>query len=117
VTGQRRKPRQQGLKSTPALSEDQFVDNVRQLATEIGALNHRAVFEYEPVVETLVRTRSRGKVQIEQALDSLLSFCGFAPVLELYRRLCRHYWDIDPIATASYVEAYRTMWDTDEDAR
>jgi hypothetical protein len=105
------------MKPTPAMSEDRFVGNVRQLAAEIDALNHRAVREYEPVVETLVRMRSRDKVQIEQALDGLLSFCGFAPALDLYRRLCRHYWEIDPVATASYVDAYRTMWDADEDGR
>ena len=99
------------------MPEDQFIENVRQLAAEIDAINHRAAREYEPVVESLLRKRSQDTRQIEQTLDGLLSFCGFAPALELYRRLCRHYWEIDPVATASYIDAYRTMWDTAEDGQ
>jgi hypothetical protein len=37
-------------------------------------------------------------------------------VLEMYKQLCRHYWDIDPEATAYYVNAYREYWDSDEQA-
>ena len=53
--------------------------------------------------------------QIEHTLDGLLDFCGYAPVLEMYRRLCRHYWDIGPAATADYVKAYRERWDSEEE--
>ncbi len=44
----------------------------------------------------------------------LLDFCGHEPVLQLYKKLCRHYWDIDPAATADYVNAYREYWDSGE---
>lgn len=90
-------------------------ESIAQLAAEIAAINEQAVREYAPLVEAILSTRSQDKRQIEQTLDGLLSFCGFAPALELYRRLCRHYWDIDPAATASYVDAYRTTWDADEE--
>lgn len=29
----------------------------------------------------------------------------------LFKALCRHYWTLDPQATAGYVNAYREMWD------
>ena len=90
-------------------------ESIAQLAAEIAAINEQAVREYAPLVEAILSTRSQDKRQIEQTLDGLLSFCGFAPAPELYRRLCRHYWDIDPAATASYVDAYRTTWDADEE--
>ena len=32
----------------------------------------------------------------------------------LFKKLCRYYWDIDPIATAGHINAYRDMWDSDE---
>jgi hypothetical protein len=41
----------------------------------------------------------------------LLDFCFFDPALQLYRRLCRHYFAIDPAATGFYIDAYREMWD------
>ena len=97
------------------MAVDPIPDSIAQLAAEIAAINQQAVREYAPLVEAILRTRSRDTRQIEQTLDGLLSFCGFAPALELYRRLCRRYWDIDPAATAFYVDAYRTTWDTDEE--
>jgi hypothetical protein len=83
----------------------------RSLPPKSTAINQQAVREYAPLVEAILHTRSQDTRQIEQTLDGLLSFCGFAPALELYRRLCRHYWEIDPAATAFYVDAYRTTWD------
>ena len=99
------------------MSVDTLANSIAPLAAEIDAINQQAVREYTPLVEAILRTGSQDKRQIEQALDGLLSFCGFAPALDLYRRLCRHYWDIDPVATISYVDAYRTTWDADEDGR
>jgi len=94
---------------------DPVANSIAQLAAEIDATHQQAVREYAPLVEAILSTRSQDKRQIEQTLDGLLSFCCFAPALELYRRLCRHYWDVDPVATAFYVDAYRTTWDANEE--
>lgn len=89
---------------------------VLALARQLDALNRQAVSEYSPLVEEILRTRCREFARIERTLDGLLDFCGHPPILELYRRLCRHYWAIDPEATASYVAAYREMWDSEGEA-
>jgi hypothetical protein len=34
--------------------------------------------------------------------------------LSLYKKLCRYYFKINPEVTASYVYAYRDMWDEGE---
>jgi hypothetical protein len=85
------------------------------LVGQLQRLQLQAAEQYQPVVDALVRTGSRDVQQIERTLDGLLDFCGHAPVLQMYRRLCRHYWDIDPTATADYVKAYRDRWDSEED--
>ena len=61
------------------------------LLGRVQQLQQQAVRQYEPVVDNLLRTGSRHVQQIEHTLDGLLDFCGHAPVLEMYRRLCRHY--------------------------
>ncbi len=33
--------------------------------------------------------------------------------LQIFKELCRHYWALDPFATATYIDAYREMWDED----
>ena len=84
------------------------------LVGAVHDLQERAAKEYKPVVDDILRIRSRDTQRIEHTLDGLLDFCGHEPVLQLYKKLCRHYWDIDPAATADYVNAYREYWDSDE---
>ena len=88
---------------------------IAPLVESVQALQKQAARQYKPVVDELVRSRSRDVKQIEHTLDGLLDFCGYEPVLKMFKRLCRHYWDIDPAATASYVHAYREYWDSEED--
>ena len=80
-------------------------------------LARRAVTEYTPLVESLLRGASRDVGQIEWPLDGLLGFCFDDQALDLYRRLCRHHLTVDPEATAAYVHAYRGMWDADGEVR
>ena len=37
--------------------------------------------------------------------------------LALFKSLCRYYYTLNPTATASYVYAYRDMWDSEDDAK
>ena len=89
---------------------------IRTLAGSMRDLQRQAAQQYLPVVDDILRTRSRDTQHIEHTLDGMLDFCGYEPVLRLYKKLCRHYWDIDPAATAYYINAYREYWDSDEPA-
>ncbi|MBI4028001.1 MAG: hypothetical protein HY360_23655 [Verrucomicrobia bacterium] len=93
---------------------DSLFEAARCIVGSIQSLNRKALREYTPVVEGILRSRSRDVHHIEHTLDGLLDFCGYAPVLLLYKKLCRHYFLINPVATASYINAYREMWDTHE---
>ena len=88
------------------------MNSIHQLAASIHELNMLAVQQYTPVVEDILYSCSRDAQHIEHTLDGLLSFCGYEPALSLYKKLCRHYYKIDPAATASYVYAYRDLWDS-----
>ena len=83
------------------------------LARSLRDLQQQAAQQYKPVVDDILLSRSRDIRHIEHTLDGLLDFCGHEPVLRLYKKLCRHYWDIDPAATADYINAYRKYWDSD----
>lgn len=92
---------------------DDGMQAIRTLAGSMRDLQRRAAQQYLQVVDDILRTRSRDTQHIEHTLDGLLDFCGHEPVLQMYRQLCRHYWNIDPAATAYYVNAYREYWDSD----
>lgn len=90
---------------------DDAIQAIRTLAFSMRDLEQRAAQELAPVVDDILRANSQDVRHIEHTLDRLLDFCGYGPVLEMYKRLCRHYWDMDPAATADYVNAYREYWD------
>ncbi len=92
---------------------DQTVDNIGALAAEISGLHKQAIAIYEPEVEAIIRDNIQDAGRIEQTLDGLLDFADDEDGLLLYRRLCRHYWEIDPAATAEYIHSYRQIWDTE----
>jgi len=91
---------------------DAMFESVRGLAESLRSLSQQAVVQYAPIVEAIIHTRNRDVRHIEHTLDGLLDFCGYDSALQLYRRLCRHYFDIDPVATADYINAYRELWDS-----
>ncbi len=95
---------------------DSLFESISGLAGQLHSLHQRAVLEYAPIVESILRSGSRDIRRIEHTLDGLLGFCGSEPALALYKELCRHYWKIDPAATAGYIHAYREMWDSENQA-
>lgn len=114
ITAKSSKPARR-KKTDPLQDHAAFFETLRGLAEQLQALNRQAVIEYTPVVEAIIRSGDRDIRHIEHTLDGLLNFCGYDPALQLYRRLCRHYYDIDPVATVSYVEAYRELWDSERE--
>jgi hypothetical protein len=92
---------------------DSLVQSIGKLASESQFLSRQAVELYAPVVEAIVHSRCQDARRIEQTLDGLLDFCFDSEALRLYRQLCRYYYGLDPAATASYVQAYREMWDSE----
>lgn len=93
---------------------DQPSQAILELMHKVRALEQRAAQQYQPLVDDILRTGNRDAQTIERTLDGMLDFCGYEPVLQMYRQLCRHYWLIDPAATAFYVRAYRERWGADE---
>jgi hypothetical protein len=92
---------------------DALFQSLSAIADQMQELQAAAVAQYTPVVEAIIATRSRDVRQIEHTVDGLLDFCDHEQALLLYRRLCRHHFDIDPAATAGYINAYRDLWDSE----
>ncbi len=80
----------------------------------LQALHQQAVEALAPSVQEMVRSGSRDVQRIEHTLDQLLGHACLPEGLALFKALCRHYWTLDQQATASYVHAYRELWDADD---
>jgi hypothetical protein len=89
--------------------------NVSALAEQMKGLARQAHTEYSAEVDAVIRSQSCDIQRIERMLDGMLGFCFDPDMLLLFKKLCRHYYTIDPAATAFYVHAYRDMWDSERD--
>jgi hypothetical protein len=92
--------------------DDQPPQEFLDLVDSMRELERRAALQYRRVVDDILRSDSRDAQHIEHTLDGLLDFCGHEGVVQMYRQLCRHYWQVDPAGTAFYIDAYRERWDT-----
>lgn len=101
----------------PLRKNDDLAKSIGEMIKASKKLAHQAEQQYSIEVENIFQAKSRDCRRIEQLLDGMLDFCFDPGMLVLYKKLCRYYWDIDPAATASYVYAYRDMWDENEENR
>ena len=88
-----------------------MTDNLHQLAGQMVALFRRAVPLANAEVDAIIQSGEQDTQRIEHQLDHMLGLCCDPEMLLVFKRLCRYYDGIDPVATAGYVQAYREMWD------
>ncbi|MDF1590208.1 MAG: hypothetical protein P1P89_01735 [Desulfobacterales bacterium] len=96
---------------------DDLVQSIGKIARATRRLARQAEKQYAPEIEDILRTRCRDPQRIEHLLDGMLDFGFDAGMVRLYKKLCCYYFEIDPEATASYVRAYRDMWDEEGQAK
>jgi tryptophanyl-tRNA synthetase len=94
----------------PKMSKSLSPEMIR-LASAMKELPAQAFAAYSPLVEDIIRNKSRDIPEIEHLIDWILGFCFDEKMLGLFKKLCRYYYGIDPQATAEHVYAYREMWD------
>lgn len=100
--------------AAPPVGDPGF-NSIRTLAASLQELHRQMVKSSEPIVQSIIQFRSRDVQEIEQTLDRLL-VCACVPEgLNVFKALCRYYYNINPVATASYVHPYREMWDSEAD--
>lgn len=105
------------MKSKAKSQTHDLAQSIGEIARAGHRLARQAEKRYALEVEDILRTQCREPQRIEHLLDGMLDFGFDAAMVRLYKKLCRYYFGIDPIATASYVYAYRDMWDEEEQVK
>ena len=73
---------------------------ILDLVHSMRDIAQRAMQQYRPLMDDILRTGSRDAQYIEHTLDGLLDFGGHAYVVPMRRQSYRHYWQIEQTATA-----------------
>ena len=92
----------------------ELLDTLSAAMAPLQVLHQQAVEALAPTVQDILRCGSRDAQLIERTLDQLLNHACIPKGLALFKALCRHYWQLNPQATASYINSYREMWDGDD---
>jgi hypothetical protein len=85
---------------------------IKAIVSQFSSLASEALKVYTPIVNEIIEKQSQDENHIQRTLDYLLDFCFDDKMLNLYKRLCRYYWDINPQVTADYINYYREMYDS-----
>ena len=104
-------PHQQPSAQPGATTYQKLLAEIKQTMAELQTLREQTIETLTPTAQQLVRSGSRDVQRIEHTLDQVLDVACLPEGLALFKNLCRHYWTLDPQATASYVHAYRDLWD------
>ena len=86
------------------------------MGQQLTALFRRAIHAANVEVDDIIQSGERDTARIDHQLDHMLGFCCDPDMLVPFKRLCRYYFTIDPVATAEHIDAYRVMWDTPEES-
>jgi len=92
-----------------------MIEEIKKLIESQQQLAKQAVDIYKQEVDEIIRSKTTNDNKIQLTLDYMLSFCFDDQMLLLYKKLCRYYWDLNPQATADYINYYREMWDEESE--
>lgn len=90
-------------------------DNFQRIGQQLTALFRQAIQAANVDVNDIIQRGERDSACIDRQLDHMLGFCCDPDMLAVFKRLCRYYFTIDPVATAEHINAYREVWDTPND--
>ena len=98
--------------------EEQFDKEIHALAQQIKGLHDQAVSVYTPLVDDIC-SRVASMKEVEWLLDYMFSFAGEERMLLLYKRVCRHYWQVYPemIAWHKYASYVSSLLNNDNRIR
>ena len=95
--------------------------DLHNLAKSIVTLQNEAVKQtlliWKPKAEHIIINKSQDVDEIEHTLDALCEVAFDDEILRLFKKLCRYYYNIDPLATVEYIQFYREMWDKAEEEK
>jgi hypothetical protein len=87
---------------------------IKKITENYQNITSQAFNEFKIITDNIINSQITDVKQIELTLNYMLDFCYDERMLQLYKELCRYYWDINPQATADYINYYREMWDSDD---
>ena len=89
---------------------DDLIEHLKPLIEQMKHIHDMAVVAYTPLVNDLCN-RKATQNEVEWMLDRLLMYSGDDRMLQLYKQVCRTFWQTYPNSIAFYVMEYLIEYD------
>ena len=84
--------------------------NIQEIANAIQETNDFAYTTYKPMVEDII-ARNASESEVEHLLDYMVSIIGYDRMLQLFKKVCRRYYEQYPEMIASAILFYKEMYE------
>lgn len=91
-----------------------LVNSISAIAEQMRDLNRRAVIEYTPVVNHLIKSKCQDSNKVELTLDYIMDFAGNGDGLALFQRLLEYLKTINPQGAEMYQRYWNEHWNDEE---
>lgn len=91
---------------------DGIIDSIVE---SIKNVNKQALSVYKPLVDEVCSGRIVEEKELENILDGLVSMCISDEMVNLYKRVCKKFYNQYPEIIADYVMFYKEMYEEPEE--
>ena len=89
-------------------------EDMRETIEPVMALVDEAALYLEPEINAIISNRIVDNYQVDKMLDSTLNYAGMSERADrLFRRLCNHYYFVNPNLVSEWIVIYRDMYGED----
>ena len=89
----------------------EMLDKIVEIAKPLAELQEYRYNLISSNIKYILNNNIKDEREIEQALEDIFEFCDDEDALQLFRKLCGHYYKINPVATAHHVQWYINEYD------
>ena len=86
-------------------------DKMKDLFTNIFELQMQKIQLMDVEIKDIIANKATDIKRIEMALDNLLDLLEYEDALQLFRKLCKYYYVINPKSTVHYINFYKEQYD------
>ena len=90
-------------------------EKIDSIVESIKNVNRQAFLVYKPIVDEICSGRAVEEKELENVLDGLVSVCISDEMLNLFKEVCRKFYDQYPEIITDYVMIYKEMYEDQGD--
>lgn len=90
--------------------QENIDEKMDSIVESIKSITKQAFWVYKPIVDDICSGRAVEEKELEQILDGLVSVCISDEMLNLFKQVCRKFYNRYPEIIMDYIIFYKKMY-------